>query len=66
MMKEWNAYVSPVSVSPIYLSYFSKEEEKKFLNLFNNKGVYSIDLTTEYPRLEAYKLEKWEYSIYCF
>lgn len=50
--EEWNAYVSPVSVSQ-YTYHILAEEGKKFPEpFFNNKGVYSIDLTTEYPRLK--------------
>lgn len=50
--EERNAYVSPVSVSQ-YIYHILAEEGKKIPEPFlNNKAVFSIDLTTEYPRLK--------------
>lgn len=52
---ELNAYVSPVNVSQYTYHILAQEGTKIPEPFFNNKAVYSVDLTTEYPRLKRIK-----------
>ena len=50
--EERNAYLSPVSVSQYLYNILAEEGEKHPAYLLDSKGIYSADLTVEYPRLK--------------